>query len=239
MRMVVRTWVARGNVPIGNAIPEGASTPVAPYDTPFESVNQMMNLGALPPYVNAPLDTAMTWTNINFNPLKHNPMWVRYWKQIKSKSYTLMPYATVTERLKLCKKRPAWLWRYGQGYQNPVTFNATDPAVNFTLSDGLLAFKDMGGVTTCYKTIEFVGEDIVDSNGVVGTAPCVFTAHNYISFECASPGPQALSWTDAPNTKPTMVSGLTGQTFNYMYPTPSSSSSLGSSILSGALTSGL
>lgn len=101
----------------------------------------------------------------------------------------------------------------------------------------------MGGVTTMVKTIEIVGEVINDAtaapNPELFNAPVVLELQDTISYESAVTGVMAANYVAGDPAAPAATTGLTGQPWNYMYPTPSSSSSVGTSAVIGALTSGL
>lgn len=150
------------------------------------------------------------------------------------KNYTLMPYRTKTERISVCRKRPGWIQQYGNAY------NENDMSTN---TGGFLAVHKMGGITTMVKTIEIVGELVNDAtaapNVELFNSPIVLELQHMISFECATVGNLTVDFVAGDPTFGTPTSALTGQPWNYMYPTPSSSSSLGTSAVIGALTSGL
>lgn len=101
----------------------------------------------------------------------------------------------------------------------------------------------MGGVTTMVKTIEIVGEVINDGtaapNPELFNAPVVLELQDVISFEAAQTGTSANNFVAGDAAPPAPTLGLTGQPWNYMYPTPSTTSSVGTSAVVGALTSGL
>lgn len=225
MKVRVCTWVCRRGFtwnpesgPVSDAI-------LNMYFTGLE-IPVVNVVGSLPP-LNA--------DDVSASPFQ-NPYWVSHWKCIKKKSYTLMPYRTKTESLTLYKKRPALVQRY-------VSTADTSAAVseNFGLPVGIAG---VGGVRTCVKTIEIVGEVVNDDtaapNPNVFTSPAVLIFRSMVSFQAAVAQEFASVYgVGDPNPSETVDTALTGQPWNYMFPTPSSSSSIGTSAVIGALASGI
>lgn len=93
------------------------------------------------------------------------------------------------------------------------------------------------------KTIEIVGEVVNDGtaapNPELFNAPIVLELQDTISFETAVTGNIVTNFVAGDPTGSTPTLGLTGQPWNYMYPTPSTTASVGTSAVVGALTSGL
>lgn len=139
--------------------------------------------------------------------------------------------------LSILKKRPGWVYKYGNAW-----YNATAPVAN-SIQGSVLAVRRMGGITTWVKTIEFVGETINDATAFPDTtifnAPTVIQTQDQAEFEIAKGGSTLFNYVGGDPVPPLAEAGLTGQPWNYMFPTPSSSSSLGTSAVIGALTSGL
>lgn len=178
-----------------------------------------------PPYVNTPSgETALNASNINCSPYQ-NPLFLHYFKIIKQKSYTLMPYRSTTETLHVLRKRPGL-------YVN----NVTDAQANY--------FARTGGWSSCVKIIEVVGEMVTNDGAypaqTMWNSPGVFLIQDKSSFESAAAQSASAIFgvgDAAPGGPPNTL--LTGQPWNYMYPTPSATASAGTSSIVGALTAGV
>jgi len=218
LRFTVTTWVCRQEARFGG----GAYT----------NINQLIIQGYTPPWTSLPpTHNTPGATDISGN-LFQNPLWVHHFKAIKVKKYTLMPYRTRNEVLHTHRRKPGYLWLYGNAGSGD---GGTTQAM-------MLCRKD-GGVTTCIKTIEIVGEitndDEIYPDTGVATSAGVLIIQNKIEFEAAASqnAVQFFSIGD-PNVVPGTGVTLTGQPWNYMFPTPGATSSFGSSSVVGALTSG-
>lgn len=145
-----------------------------------------------------------------------------------------MPYRTIRESLAVCTRKPGWIWRYG---------NAANANYDVGTWAGPLAVRNMGGITTRVKVIEMVGEVVNDATAapdpIIVTSPMVLLGQFMASFEGAASGEAVTNYTYGDPSVPVVDEILTGQPWNYMFPTPSSSSSLGTSAVIGALTSGI
>jgi len=210
LRLRVTTWVCRHNLPnIGGVA---------------GSIQLFLPLGFLPPYVKTiPGNNTLEASDVS-SSLFMNPLWCYYFKALKVKNYKLMPYRTVTERLHILKRKPGLI------------------RANITSGESI-AFSKSYGITTCYKTIEIVGEIANDAEPYPGmtvfTSPGVLLGQLKTEFEAA--GGQAAASVygvgDA-DPEPGIMAVYTGQPWNYMFPTPGTSSA-GTSSVVGALTAGV
>lgn len=223
LRLRVTTWVARQEM-----IQQGAS-----YGTQFNtSLNQLVLNGFEAPYTH----TVAGFNDPNATDISvslfQNPLWVHYFRALKVKNYTLMPYRSRVERLHVLRKRPGLIDRF----QNTA-------ASNTTTGFGKLIVSRTKGITTVVKTIEVVGEIVNDAT--IAPAPIIFTSPSVLllqqktEFEAAVSQPYAFISSVGDPNPPAPAVALTGQPWNYMFPAPSSSSSVGTSAVLGALTSGL
>lgn len=210
LRLRVTTWVCRHNIPL----------------SPWNTLSAIITGGFLPPYVKVdPGNTALSATQVSTS-LFMNPLMLYFFKALKVKHYTLMPYRTRMERLHLLKRKP--------GLIRPASVSQSQ----------YLAVQNSYGITTCFKTVEVVGELANDDEAYPDTS--VFNSAGVLllqyktEFECA--GGQAAASIygigDAAQSSGSGVS-LTGQPWNYMFPTPGTSSSFGTSSVIGALSSGV
>jgi len=211
LRLRVTTWVCRHNLPNINGV--------------SGTIQLFLPVGFLPPYVKTvPGNNSLEASDVS-SSLFMNPLWTYYFKALKVKNYTLMPYRTVTERLHILKRKPGLI-------RSLIT------------SNNAIAISKSFGITSCYKTIEIVGEVMNDAEPYPGmtvfTSPGVLLGQLKTEFQAAG-GQSAASVYgigDA-DPEPGLVAGLTGQPWNYMFPTPSATASAGTSSVVGALTSGL
>lgn len=180
--------------------------------------------GFLPPYANTPSgETAQAAGNVS-SSLYQNPLLLHYFRILKQKSYVLMPYRTRTETLHLLKKRPGL-------FVNDVT-NAQASY-----------YARTGGWSSCVKIIEVVGEltndDEIFPDTSVATSAGVLLIQDKSSFEsAAAQSASAIFGVGDPAVEPGTGVSLTGQPWNYMFPTPGTTASLGTSSVVGALSSG-
>lgn len=164
--------------------------------------------------------------------LFQNPLWVAYFKAVKVRNRVLMPYRTMKSVVSACMRKPGWIWNQGN-------------ASNIGTTEGFSynAIRRWGGITTRVKTLEFVGEIANDAtmapNPLIATSPVVLLIQNKGEFEAAAGGDDVTNWAVGDGTKATVDELLTGQPWNYMFPTPAATSSMGTSVVVGALTSGL
>jgi len=180
--------------------------------------------GFLPPYANTPSgETPQASTNVS-SSLYQNPLLLHYFKIIRQKSYTLMPYRSRSETLHLLKKKPGL-------YVNDVV-NAQADYVART-----------GGWSSCLKIIEVVGEITNDGetypDTTVSTSAGVLLLQQKASFQCAAAQSASMIFgVGDPAVNPGSGDTYTGQPWNYMFPTPGTSGSFGTSTVLGALSSG-
>lgn len=227
LRMRTTTWVCR--VP---AVEVGASG-----TSIYDSLSTMLTQGFTTPYTTS----LSTGNSVEFDDISstlfQNPIWVQHFKAIKVRNWTLMPYRSRVEKVHMLRRHGGYIWEYG---------SALDKAG--VGSEGAWAcVKGMGGITTVVKTIEVVGELVNNATMVtpptisvgVFTSPGVLLLQQKIEFDSAIGGPVAAVYTAGDATPPAQTEALTGQPWNYMFPGPSSSSSVGTSTVIGALSSGI
>jgi len=232
----VTTWVCRRDIPTDSS--GGAAGSGYPTPNTAEDWLAMIGAGFVPNYSrNVPgggtaeaADPAAT--------LFQNHLWCQHWKALKVKNRTLMPYRTIKESIRLFRKKPVWVYRYGNAGQACNVTNPSNP--DYTLR---AAVAKWGGATTVIKTVEFLGEMINDATAYpdteFGYAPGFISMNSTFSFEVALPGPVPLNYVVGDGDRTDLDEGLTGQPWNYMFPSPSATSSLGTSVVVGALTSGV
>lgn len=216
LKFRVSTWVCRHDVPARTGV--------------YETLAEVYAAGFQPPFSYTPTGSdAMTYTDVSSSPFQ-NPLWCYYFKCVSKKSYVLMPYRQKTESLMINKRRPG----LGVG-----SINADDP----NSGTAKLACSKSYNIATCVKLIEVYGELVNDAVAAPSTsffnAPSVVAVQYFEEMEIAGcqAGTRYLNVGDG--SLPTPESALTGQPWNYMFPTASSSSSLGTSTILGTLTSGL
>jgi len=229
LRVKVTTWICRHDMP--SSTWDGALG----FPDPDQSIANMIQFGFSTPYTNIP-DTEDTPSYIDVSSnFFQNPLWLTYWRAIKTKTRVLMPYRTMKETLHVNKKRPGWIWRFGNGGLQSGDMGAVEPV--------LAACRNMGGITSCLKTLEIVGELVNDDtaapNPTVFNSPMVLLQENKIEFEGAMPGITSTNWSAGDPAAAAPTEALTGQPWNYMFPTPSATSSFGTSCVVGAISSGL
>lgn len=222
LRLRVTTWICRREIQVNPAA-----------GNPYISLQALYATGFIPPFANT-----MSGFNENLdygisNTIFQNPLWIHHFKAIKVKNYTLMPYRSRRERIHCLRRRPGLVdkWQNTQDTYDPFNWK------------GKMAVHNTGGLTTVIKTIEIVGEIVNDAT--MAPAPTIFTSPGVLllqqqtELEAAASQPYAALFTagDPAISEPTVA--LTGQPWNYMFPAPSSSSSVGTSCVIGALTSGL
>lgn len=226
VRLRVSTWVARRDMPIVNA---NVMTPNALVD-----LNSYVTQGFVPPYTQTPSSENESTVNDISTSMFQNPLWCNFMRCVKVRNHILMPYRTKKFSQSVCVSRPGWIWSQGNGRSSPFDVSS---------ALGYAAIKRWGGVTTRVLVFEFTGELVNDAtmapNPVVAESPIVLLSQLKVEFEGAAPGDSVDNWTVGDGTKPALDEILTGQPWNYMFPAPSSSSSLGTSAVIGALTSGL
>lgn len=216
LKFRVSTWVCRHDVPGREGV--------------YETLAELYAAGFQPPFAYTPTGSdAMTYTDVSSSPFQ-NPLWCYHFKCVSKKSYVLMPYRQKTESLLINKRRPG----LGVG-----AINADDP----NAGTAKLACSKSYNIATCVKLIEVYGELVNDAVAAPSTsffnAPSVLAVQYFEEMEVAGcqAGTRYLNVGDG--SLPTPESALTGQPWNYMFPTASSSSSLGTSTILGTLTSGL
>jgi len=164
----------------------------------------------------------MEFDDVTSDPFM-NPRWVQYFTCVAKKEYTLMPYRQSRETIGILRRKPGLIFRFG---------NATQTAS-----------KAMGGITTYVKLIEIVGEVVNDNsaapNPLIVTSPIVDLLEYKTVYESAIPSTFPANYVVGDAAQSNVSALLVGQPWNYMFPTPSSSSSLGTSAVIGALASGL
>jgi len=234
MRVRVTTWICRNSVPNGSVSDIG---PPAEFTT--STLVDVLQNGFQSPYIGATFAGAATAeANDVTSDRFMNPLWLYYFKAIKTKRRYLKPYQELSETIHQLKRRPGVLWSGG---------NAGPPLDSGDISVGVLnwqlATSRSGGITTVVKTIELVGEMITDDtmlpNTVVFNAPVVFSTQLSISYDCAPLGVPSVHTGGDPDP-PLVDSGRTGQRTNYMqYGGASGTDPAGSSSVLGALTSGI
>jgi len=218
LRVRVTTWVCR------------RSLRSDPLPSIYNSLDSMLIGGYAAPYANQPPGfNAASATNVS-STFFQNPIWVQYFKAIKVKKYTLMPYRTRNESLHILKKRPGLIWKNGNGGSGGTNDNGQ-----------MLCHKD-GGITTCVKSIEIVGEITNDGetfpDTLVGTSAGVLLLQNQVDYEAAASQAAAKFYsTGDPNPGAGTGDTLTGQPWNYLFPTPGTNT-YGSSSVIGAMSSG-
>lgn len=154
-----------------------------------------------------------------------NPSWVQYMTCVAKKEYTLMPYRSTRETLGILRRKPGLIFRYGNGTQN--------------------VSRLMGGITSYVKLVEVIGEVVNDATPAGGGGPLVVTSpvvclmEYKTVYESALPSTFPANYVVGDGAQSTVTSALTGQPWNYMFPTPSSSSSLGTSVVVSALANGI
>jgi len=225
LKLRVITWVCRKAIPV-----EGSSWYDGTLDTLMSTGFSTTDATAADYNPDSSLqnNARMNWTDVDSTPFA-NPVWVRSFRAIKVKNYTLQPWASTCEAVHILKKRPGWVYENG---------NADD--------DSFLGIVRDGGITSVVKTIEIVGDLVNDQEEFPSVrtynSPGVVTISTTTSFEAASPGAAATNYTydatiDELNGASTEL--RTGQTFNYMFPGSSGTSQQGYSSVAGAITSGI
>jgi len=249
----VQTWVCRVNVPSISDVPATTENKNdhAAFESPYSDLPSLLNDGFGSPYVITPSGSnAAPATDVE-SSLFMNPLWVQHFKCVKTKSYTLMPFRSRRETLHCLKKRPGLIWQYGNAFDASATIGVNegkDPGTPepLTYQYGFQAVARMGGITTCVKTIEFVGENVTDQIPLnpptttpgCGTAPVVMEFKDEFEWETAQPSIYPVYQTVGSNVE-TLEEIQTGQPWNYLYPFASSTnSSTGYSSVSGALSGG-
>lgn len=226
VRIRASTWVARRDMP---AILVDAGLPNA-----LNFLSSYINNGFNSPYTETPSGLEGSVVTDVSTSMFQNPLWCNYMKCVKVRNHTLMPYRTKKFVNSVCVSRPAWIWAQG---------NARLTAPGNPSGVGYVAVKRWGGVTTRVMLFEFTGELINDAtaapNPVVAQSPVVLITQLKTEFEGAAGGEAVQNWTVGDGTKPALDEILTGQPWNYMFPTPSATASLGTSTVVGSLTSGL
>lgn len=222
LRLRVTTWLCRREAQL-NSVSGNA----------YQTLDSLLQIGFSPPFANNISGFNDNDPNDISNTIFQNPLWVHHFKAIKVRNYTLMPYRTRVERIH-CLKRRAGLVDKWQ--------NTSDSYVPLDWY-GKLAVHNTGGLTTVVKTIEIIGEIVNDATAapapIIFTSPGVLLLQQKTELEAAATQPYAALFTAGDGTIPEPTVALTGQPWNYMFPAPSSSSSVGTSSVIGALTSGL
>lgn len=233
LRIRVTTWVCRHDVPGASvALNEGS------VDT-MDTLANMMTSGFDQPFVDTPLNGTTAETTDISTSIFQNPIWVQYFKAVKVRNTVLMPYRTKGFSVGICKRKPGWLQNNGNARVYSSGVDTADYAF-----PGHLAIRRWGGVTTRIKTLEIVGEIVNDAtaapNPIIFTSPSVLLSQSKITFTAAYPVyGSIINWTSGDAPAAVVDEALTGQPWNYMFPTPSSSSSIGESSVIGSLASGL
>jgi len=234
LRVRVTTWVCRHDVPGASvALNEGG---VDAMDT----LANMMTAGFAGPFVETPINGVTAETTDISATIFQNPLWVQYFKAVKVRNTVLMPYRTKGFSVGICKRRPGWLQNNGNARVYSSGLDTSDYGF-----PGHLAVRRWGGVTTRIKTLEIVGEIVNDATAVpntnIFTSPSVLLSQSKITFTAAFPiYASSVSYTSGDPPLPGGIDEvLVGQPWNYMFPSPSSSSSLGTSSVIGSLTSGI
>lgn len=232
IRLRVTTWVCR------NSVPNGAVSGTGPVVISGNDLDQVLEAGFEPPYADDwGSNPSADLTDVSSSAFQ-NPLWLYYFKAIKTKRRYLKPYQELTETIHQLKRRAGLIWEGG---------NAAPPASSGSLSNGTpnwqLAQSGSGGVTTVVKTIEMVGELITDDTALPDTAvfnaPVVWSTQLEISWESAYLSSSVFLSGGDPEP-PTVDMGRTGNRTNYMqYGGASGTDPTGSSSVVGALTTGI
>jgi len=233
LRIRVTTWVCRHDVPGASvALNEGGVDAM-------DSLASMMTSGFDNPFsVTNPDGASVEATDVS-GTIFQNPLWVQYFKAVKVRNTVLMPYRTKAFSVSICTRKPGWVTGTGNARVYSSGIDTADWAF-----PGHLAIRRWGGITTRLKTLEIVGEIVNDAtaapNPNVFTSPSVLLTQSKVTFTAAYPLVGAVVNVSSGDPPVGVVDeALTGQPWNYMFPQPSSSSSIGESVVVGALASGL
>jgi len=226
LRMRTTTWVCRMSA--------GSSQVTSATADPYCSINNMYTAGFAAPFTTPLTGFSSAEANDISTTIFQNPLWVQHFKALKVRNWVLMPYRSRRETIHCLRKKGGYIWESGQALQKIVP----DPNAGYWN-----CIRSVGGITTIVKTIEIVGE-IVNSEDAapspaIFTSPGVLLLQDKVEYDTALGGPIAQVYTIGDPAPEAQTVALTGQPWNYMFPGPSSTSSIGTSSVVGALSSGI